>query len=70
MLNLLKRCVYVIGWIVYKLDRCKALYLRHKINTTVNNQGGFISEQCNVGYPPHITIGRNSYINGGDIIEL
>lgn len=56
------------GWIVYKLDRCKALYLRKQINTAVNNGGGYISERCYVGYPLNITIGENSYINGGDIV--
>lgn len=67
-MHLLEQCAFAIGRIVYKLDRCKALYLRHRINKAVNNCGGYISERCNVGYPSHITIGKNSYINGGDII--
>lgn len=67
-MNILERCAWVIGWIVYNLGRCKAIYLRRKVNSLVNNRGGYISERCNVGYPSNITIGENSYINGGDII--
>ncbi len=45
---IMQRCACAIGFIIYRLDCCKALYLRRKTNTAVNNGGGYISERYNI----------------------
>lgn len=47
----------------------KRLYYKNERNNkTVNNNGGDISGNVRISFPENIFIGKNSYINGGDVI--
>lgn len=56
-----------IGFLLYKLDNLRLNYMGKKNTFSVNNRGGVIGGRAVVGYPSNITIGENSYINGGYI---
>lgn len=60
--------VYGFGWFLDKLDSIKYKYKMQKNMNMVKNFGGMISSGCSLAFPENISIGRNSYINGGDIL--
>ena len=69
MKRLLKRIQYCIGWMAYKIDCAKAYYLqKHNENIVHLGMGSSIGAAVTLGCPQNITIGSNSYINGGDLI--
>lgn len=51
-----------------KLDSIKYRYIIHKNNDMIANAGGRIGYDCSLAFPENINIGRNSYINSGDIV--
>lgn len=53
---------------VYLLYRTRLKYLEKKNTSSVHNNGGIVSGNCTLAYPEHIYLGKNSYINGGQII--
>ncbi len=55
----------IIGFLVYKLDNLRLKYLEYRNNKIVKNFGGDISGRTILGYPQNISIGKNTYINGG-----
>lgn len=57
-----------IGYLLFKLDNIRIRYVGKKNTSSVNNHGGIICGNAVVSYPSNITIGQNSYINGGHII--
>jgi acetyltransferase-like isoleucine patch superfamily enzyme len=51
---------------MYQLERCKSLYLRNKRDALLKGSG-MLGHNVELAYPSNITIGENSYINGGSI---
>lgn len=60
--------ITVVGWFLTKLFRIQDLYVYNRNNQMINNLGGTVTASCEFAYPKHITLGKNSYINGGKII--
>lgn len=63
--------LYSIGLISVKLESAKKYYLRkHNLRKVGLNEtsGVVIGSDVNLSYPEHISIGENTYINGGDLI--
>lgn len=59
--------MFFIGKVAGKLDSIRKKYYANQINESVNNFGGRLSYECKLSYPKNITIGKNTYINGGYI---
>jgi len=59
--------VRIIGKLINILHWCRLRYLEKRNTISVNNNGGFISGNVTLEYPKNITIGKNTYINGGRI---
>lgn len=57
-----------MGFLIYKLENLKIHYLTRKNTKDVMNLGGVIGGRAILTNPQNITIGKNSYINGGYII--
>ena len=59
----------VIGYVLWKLDNLRLNYIRER-NVSITNtySGGIIGGVTTVIYPGNVTIGENSYINGGMIV--
>ncbi len=58
---------YIAGFLMSKLENMKIRYLSKKNSEAVNNGGGVIGGRAILSNPQNITIGKNSYINGGYI---
>lgn len=70
MSKFLKKIAGITGWLIVAF-RLKAERIVGYYNTmTINNPTGeaFVSGKVLLQYPKHITVGRNSYINGGQLI--
>ena len=59
--------INLFGYLMYKLDNLRIKYMCYRNTHSVNNMGGVIGGRAIVSYPSNITIGANSYINGGFI---
>lgn len=62
---------YCIGYVLNKLDSIKNKYLEEKKLKQLmldKSSGVKIGSNVNIVYPQNISIGHNTYINGGDII--
>lgn len=57
----------LIGKLISRLNGYRKQYYEYKINSSVINNGGRISGECKLAYPENISLGENSYINGGYI---
>ena len=57
----------ILGYILEKLDSQRLKYVENKNSRAVNNKGGTVGGRTILSYPSNITIGKNSYINGGYI---
>ncbi len=60
--------LYLIGKFISMLRYLMYRFRRIRNNRSVHNAGGRISGQCNLSHPENIFIGKNSYINSGDIL--
>lgn len=58
---------HLIGHVMYWLRGCEQQYRLQRNNAVVHNRGSTICAGCELAYPDHIYIGKDSYINGGHI---
>lgn len=58
---------YFLGYFAEKAYNCRMYYRQINNMSIVINRGGIITGSVNLSYPENIEIGKNSYINGGDI---
>ncbi|MEH7255749.1 acyltransferase [Neobacillus niacini] len=61
-----RKLIMLIGWIMYQLERCKRSYVTNMKDASFKGSGK-IGHNVELAYPSNITIGENSYINGGSI---
>ena len=55
----------ILGKILHKLALIKDDYLLNAMQKELGHNEGTISLKCHFKWPQHISIGKNSYINGG-----
>lgn len=60
-----KQMQMLIGKVANKINKYREMYVEQKLNQSLGHNEGRITVQCLVSYPEHISIGRNSYVNGG-----
>lgn len=57
----------LLGRIAYRLRCAEQKYLCQRNTRAVHNEGSIIGGECTLGYPENIYIGKNSYVNGGQL---
>lgn len=65
---MIRKMMYdILGKILHKLALIKDDYLLNAMQKELGHNEGTISLKCHFKWPQHISIGKNSYINGGYI---
>lgn len=60
--------IKILGALLDKLNGVRMKYRTYRNTRIVKNLGGTIGGKCKLGYPNNIEIGKNSYVNGGELI--
>lgn len=58
----------LLGFLAERLYRERIKYMTNVNSKSVNNNGSVISGKCALTCPKNIFIGRNSYVNGGELV--
>lgn len=58
----------ILGMLFYKFNTLKTATIRKYLTTIVHSNGGRLAEDVRVSHPENIYIGRNSFVNGGQLL--
>lgn len=57
----------LIGHLAHRLSCAELNYMHWRNTRVVHNEGGSIGGNCSLSCPGNIYIGKNSYVNGGEL---
>lgn len=67
--SIAKGIKYFVGWVAYKIYCARCFYQQVNNTTSVHaGDGSVLGPEVVLQYPKNIYVGKNSYINGGQII--